>query len=123
MFVMFAFVISCAPLQVKDGPESFIFYAEKTVTGAKWIKGVTDLVIGTGCVSGKIKPSVCEKYDELSKYVSIAMTNVDISIASYKKTGSVLSQEQVQIALEELLKLVFKLDVIYKTPIEDIKDV
>lgn len=100
----------------------FISYVEKTVSGAEWIKGVVDLGMTMGCASGKIKQKTCNKYGEFSNYAMIAISNTKRSVETYKSTGTIISQDQVKIALEELFKVIFKLDNAYKTPVEKIED-
>lgn len=125
---VFIFCVGCAGLPIQQdttsmNSQSFISYVEKTVKGAEWIKGVTDLGMVMGCTSGKVKQKTCDKYAEFSSYSSIVISNVKKSIETYKLDGTLVSQEQVNLALEELFRVIFKLDNVYKTPIEKIESI
>lgn len=104
------------------GAEDIIAFTKKTAKGVDWIKGVTDLGMGIACISGKVSKNVCSTYDQISTNANIIITNANQSVKNYEETGTAVSQEQVKIVLEELMKVNFKLDKVYKTPVENLKE-
>lgn len=115
---------SCAPLTSKlnvMGAEDIISFTDKTAKGVDWIKSVTDFSMGVACVSGRVSKDICSTYDQVSKNTSIIISNASKAVENYKSTGTILSQDQVKLALEDLMRINFKLDKIYKTKPVDIK--
>jgi hypothetical protein len=125
MFVIMVCLSSCSSLTGKMnlmGAEDIISFTDKTAKGVDWIKGVTDLGMGIACISGKVNKDICNKYDQISTNASIIISNANKSVENYKTTGTAISQDQVKKALTDLMKVNFKLDTVYKTPVEQIKE-